>query len=36
MHGEPVGRDVIAVLVASAIIVAVASPIAMKMYRRER
>jgi ABC-2 type transport system permease protein len=36
MHGEPVGGDVIAVLVASALIVAVAAPIAMRMYRKER
>jgi ABC-2 type transport system permease protein len=36
MHGQPVGSDVIAVLVASAIIVAVAAPVAMRMYRKER
>jgi ABC-2 type transport system permease protein len=36
MHGDPVGGDVIAVLVASTIIVAVAAPIAMRMYRKER
>jgi ABC-2 type transport system permease protein len=36
MHGQPVGADVTWVLVASALIVAVASPIAMRMYRKER
>jgi hypothetical protein len=36
MHGEAVGSDIIAVLVASAIIVGIAAPIAMKMYRKER
>jgi ABC-2 type transport system permease protein len=36
MHGEPVGTEVLWVLVASAAIVLVASPIAMRMYRRER
>jgi ABC-2 type transport system permease protein len=36
MHGEPAGADVGWVLLASAIIVLVASPIAMRMYRRER
>jgi ABC-2 type transport system permease protein len=36
MHGQPVGSDVAWVLVASALIVAVASPIAMRMYRKER
>ncbi len=36
MHGQPVGADVAWVLVASALIVAVASPIAMRMYRKER
>ena len=36
MHGQPVGADVVWVLVASALIVAVASPIAMRMYRKER
>ena len=36
MHGEPVGTEVLWVLGASAAIVAVASPIAMRMYRRER
>ena len=36
MHGKPVGTDVVWVLVASAVIVLVASPIAMRMYRKER
>jgi ABC-2 type transport system permease protein len=36
MHGQPVGADVVWVLVASALIVAVAAPIAMRMYRKER
>ena len=36
MHGEDVGADVAWVLIASAVIAAAASPIAMRMYRRER
>ena len=36
MHGESATREVIWVLIASAIIVAVAGPIAMRLYRRER
>ena len=36
MHGEPAGTDVMWVLAASAVIVLVASPIAMRMYRKER
>jgi ABC-2 type transport system permease protein len=36
MHGEPAGPDVLWVLIASAVIVAVAAPIAMRLYRRER
>ena len=36
IHGEPVGGDVVWVLVASAVIVAVAAPVAMRMYHRER
>jgi ABC-2 type transport system permease protein len=36
MHGEPALAEVGWVLVASAVIVAVASPIAMRLYRRER
>ena len=36
MHGQPAGTDVMWVLVASAVIVAVASPIAMQLYRKER
>jgi ABC-2 type transport system permease protein len=36
MHGKPVGTDVAWVLMASAIIVLVAAPIAMRMYRKER
>jgi ABC-2 type transport system permease protein len=36
MHGQPVGTEVAWVLAASAAIVLVASPIAMRMYRRER
>ena len=36
MHGRPVTTDVAWVLVASAAIVLAASPIAMRMYRKER
>ncbi|MGE0868399.1 MAG: ABC transporter permease, partial [Kofleriaceae bacterium] len=36
MHGEPVGTDVVWVLVASAVIVMVAAPIALRMYHQER
>ncbi|HYC33596.1 MAG TPA: ABC transporter permease [Gemmatimonadales bacterium] len=36
MHGQPAARDVIWVLAASAVIVAAASPLAMRMYRKER
>jgi len=36
MHGEPAGADVAWVLLASAAIVLVASPIATRMYRKER
>ena len=36
MHGEPALAEVAWVLVASAVIVAVASPIAMRLYYRER
>jgi ABC-2 type transport system permease protein len=36
MHGKPVWTDVAWVLLASAVIVLVASPIAMRMYRKER
>jgi len=36
MHGTPVGPDVLWVLAASAVIVAVAAPVAMRLYRRER
>ena len=36
MHGRPAGPDVAWVLIASALIVLVAAPIAMRMYRRER
>jgi ABC-2 type transport system permease protein len=36
MHGQPVGSDVAWVLAASAVIVLVAAPIAMRMYRKER
>jgi ABC-2 type transport system permease protein len=36
MHGEPAGASVLNVLVASVVIVLVASPIAMRLYRRER
>jgi ABC-2 type transport system permease protein len=36
MHGEPVLTDVAWVLVASAVIVLVASPVAMRLYRKER
>jgi ABC-2 type transport system permease protein len=36
MHGQPVGADIAWVLVASAAIVLVAAPIALRMYHRER
>jgi ABC-2 type transport system permease protein len=36
MHGQPVWAEVAWVLVASAVIVLVTSPIAMRMYRKER
>jgi ABC-2 type transport system permease protein len=36
MHGQPAGTAVFWVLVASAAIVLVAAPIAMRMYRKER
>jgi ABC-2 type transport system permease protein len=36
MHGKPVGADIAWVLAASAVIVLVAAPIALRMYHRER
>jgi ABC-2 type transport system permease protein len=36
MHGQPVGTEILWVLLASAVIVLAASPIAMRMYRKER
>lgn len=36
MHGEAAGRDTMWVLIASAVIVLVAGPIAMRLYRKER
>jgi ABC-2 type transport system permease protein len=36
MHGQDVGADVLWVLVAAAAIVAVAAPIALRMYHQER
>jgi ABC-2 type transport system permease protein len=36
MHGTPVGSDVLWVLGASVVITAIAAPVAMRMYRRER
>jgi daunorubicin/doxorubicin transport system permease protein len=36
MHGRPAGGDVMWTLLASAAIVLVASPIAMRLYRKER
>ena len=36
MHGTPVGPDVLWVLAASAVIVLVAAPIALRMYHQER
>jgi ABC-2 type transport system permease protein len=36
MHGKVTGSDVAWVLVASAVIVLVASPVAMRLYRKER
>jgi ABC-2 type transport system permease protein len=36
MHGRPAGSDVMWVLLASAAIVIVAAPVAMRLYRKER
>jgi ABC-2 type transport system permease protein len=36
MHGMPVGGDVLWVLGAAAVIVAIASPIALRLYHQER
>jgi ABC-2 type transport system permease protein len=36
IHGRPVGDDVLWTLLASAVIVAVTAPIAMRLYRKER
>ncbi|HKS05387.1 MAG TPA: ABC transporter permease [Gemmatimonadaceae bacterium] len=36
MHGQPAATDVMWVLIASATMVAVAAPIAMRLYRKER
>ena len=36
MHGKPAATDVMWVLVASAVIVLIAAPIAMRLYRKER
>ena len=36
MHGQPVGGDALRVLVAAAASTAVAAPVAMRMYRKER
>jgi len=36
MHGQPVTGDIVWSLVASAVIVLVAAPVAMRLYRRER
>jgi ABC-2 type transport system permease protein len=36
MHGQPAATDVMWVLIASAAMVAVAAPIAMRLYRKER
>ncbi|HEX2165977.1 MAG TPA: ABC transporter permease [Longimicrobiales bacterium] len=36
MHGRPVAADILWVLAASAVVVAIFAPLAMHMYRRER
>ena len=36
MHGQPAGGDVIWVLIASAVIIAIAAPVAMRLYHKER
>jgi ABC-2 type transport system permease protein len=36
MHGEPAGGDVLRVLVSSAVILLIAVPIAIRLYRKER
>ena len=36
MHGKDAGSDVVWVLLASGVIVAVSAPIALRMYYRER
>jgi hypothetical protein len=36
MHAKPVGSDVLWVLAASAVIVSIAAPVALRMYHQER
>jgi hypothetical protein len=36
MHGTPVGADVLWVLIASALIIGISAPIALRMYHQER
>jgi len=36
MHGEDASADIVAVLAVAAVIVAVAAPVAMRLYRKER
>jgi ABC-2 type transport system permease protein len=36
MHGEDASADIAAVLAVAALIVAIAAPVAMRLYRKER
>jgi len=36
MHGEPAGPEILRVLVATAIVLAIAVPVAIRLYRKER
>jgi ABC-2 type transport system permease protein len=36
MHGDPAGPEVLRVLIATAVVLAIAAPIAIRLYRKER
>jgi ABC-2 type transport system permease protein len=36
MHGDPAGPEVLRVLIATAVVLAIAVPIAIRLYRKER
>jgi ABC-2 type transport system permease protein len=36
MHGEPAGPEVVRVLIATAVVLVIAVPIAIRLYRKER